>query len=109
MSVKRERNMWVIVLFALWGAELFPATMFGQEAVQQNNARLTHRFEEKVGRHRLDETLVSLADSIKEPGYRLALRICSKKPLSESVAIAALPPLSAFNFLVEAEGYKPER
>lgn len=100
--------MLVILLFALWGVELFPTSLPRQKAVQ-NKAQLAYRFEEKVGRYRLDESLVSIADSIKDPGYRFALRICSKESLQESIAIAAVPPLSAYNFLVEAEGYDPER
>jgi hypothetical protein len=100
--------MWKVLLLALWVTQLSPELLFGQEDVQQK-AELAFRFVDKVGRYRLDESLVSVADSIKQPGARFALRICSKKSLPESIAIAAASPLSAYHFLVEAEGYDPER
>lgn len=100
--------MLVILLFTLWGVNSPSAVLPKQEGTQQK-ARLAYRFEEKVGRHRQDESLVSLADSIKERGHRFALRICSKEPLPEALATAALSPPSVVNFLVKTEGYDSER
>jgi hypothetical protein len=67
------------------------------------------RFERPVGSHSLTEALTGLSDALNKPNAMLAVRVCSQKPLAETLAIATAPPIGIHEYMVKAGGYSPER
>ena len=100
--------MWRPLAVILWISLLPLAQIFGQERAR-TEAILANRFESYVGGYRLHESLAALSESLREPGTKLAVRVCSNRSLRDALAIAAASPVAVHDYIIEAEGYTPER
>lgn len=99
------KNRWMLSLLFMI---LLPAHLLGGDH-WRTQSKPDFRFEKVTGVSRRDESLVVLLDVLQKPGARLAVRVCSKRPLAEALAVSTLQPMSISSYLIYNFNYDPER
>lgn len=100
--------MWKACLFLL--VLLIPPSTYAQE--QKNDgprSKLFYRFDVGVSRHRLEESLIGLADAARQPDALLLIRVCSKEPMPKALVLSAASPRIIYDYMGTFYDFPPER